>query len=427
MAPSWVSGYTSQPQLQASSTETRLEECTSWSQDLAGTLRSTSPCSGRTSLAVKDGKPRWTLFTGGEKVRQVNAGDCCPAYHAHAALASALASCPGCVGLLRRPGLPSSPGPALPCCPGCVRAPQAPGSAHTALASAPSSCPGCAGLLRRPGLPSSPGPALPWRAHCLPSGTLSPFCLRVFDILQYNFSFQREGRSCRHSPVDFLFYPATWCRFLCRVLWNLGVLLLLLFNFMKDQCPCSSLHQQRGTVFPCTVNVYESVYRTHVSEVRTGTGALTPTPWLRHSRHSLPSQVTTSWVLCVSFLCFSRDFSPYQYKFWMNLLFASAFLNFHKYCHGLVCGYASVFTGAVFGCGHACVCGIACGVCGTRSCVLLVSGVCGSMLLQYFCRVHVRSCVSPGAHMQDSAFCMCLRRKQWAFLSALLCCSWDLF
>lgn len=180
---------------------------------------------------------------------------------------------------------------------------------------------------------------------------------------------------------------------------------------MKDQCPCSSLHQQRGTVFPCTVNVYESVYRTHVSEVKTGTGALIPTTWLRYSRHSLASQVTTSWVLCVSFLFFSLDFSPYQYKFWMNL-FASAFLNLHKYCHVLVCGYALIFIRTVFGvwtCMY--VCGIACRVCGIRSCMLLVSGVCSCVLLQYFCRVHVRCCVSPGAHMWDSAFCMCLRWK----------------
>ena len=117
-------------------------------------------------------------------MRQVNAGDRCPAYHAHAALASALASCPGCAGLLRHLGLPSSPGPALPFCPACAGssgarvcpAPLAgPGPAVLPCLCAGSSgarvCPAplarpCApalpvcGLLRCPGLPSSPGPAL---------------------------------------------------------------------------------------------------------------------------------------------------------------------------------------------------------------------------------------------------------------------------
>lgn len=92
-------------------------------------------------------------------MRQVNAGDRCPAYHAHAALASALASCPGCAGLLRHLGLPSSPGPALPFCPACA------GSSGARVCPAPLAWP-CrpalpvCGLLRRPGLPSSPGPAL---------------------------------------------------------------------------------------------------------------------------------------------------------------------------------------------------------------------------------------------------------------------------
>lgn len=89
-------------------------------------------------------------------------------------------------GLLRCPGLPSSPGLALPSCPACVRAPQAPRSAQL-----PWPCPSVLPV-RAPQAPGSaqlPWPALPRRAHCLPSGTLSPFCLRVFDVLQYNFSF----------------------------------------------------------------------------------------------------------------------------------------------------------------------------------------------------------------------------------------------
>ena len=89
-------------------------------------------------------------------------------------------------GLLRRPGLPSSPGPALCSCPACVRAPQVPRSAQLPWPG-PSVLP-----VRAPQAPGSaqlPWPALPRRAHCLPSGTLSPFCLRVFDVLQYNFSF----------------------------------------------------------------------------------------------------------------------------------------------------------------------------------------------------------------------------------------------
>ena len=71
---------------------------------------------------------------------------------------------------------------------------------------------GMCGLL---GLPSSPGPALPRQAHCRWSGMLSPFCLSVFDVVQSNFSFQGEGCSCSHSPVDSPFYSATWCLFLC--------------------------------------------------------------------------------------------------------------------------------------------------------------------------------------------------------------------
>ena len=73
-------------------------------------------------------------------MRQVNAGDRCPAYHAHAALASALASCPGCAGLLRHLGLPSSPGPALPFCPACA------GSSGARVCPAPLAWPGPAVL-----------------------------------------------------------------------------------------------------------------------------------------------------------------------------------------------------------------------------------------------------------------------------------------
>lgn len=185
--------------------------------------------------------------------------------------------------------------------------------------------------------------------------------------------------------------------------------------------------QQRWTVFPCTVNIYESIYRTRVR----GQGeadARIPTTRLRRICHSLPSQVTLSSVFSVSFFCFSLEFSPYLCKFWMNLLFAFAFLNLHKYCHMLVCGYALICIRTAFSVWIGMyVCSVTCCVCSILfSLCLLVLVVYGCLLL-YFCRVHVTSCVSPGTHMQKSPFCMCLRRKRWALLSALLCCNWDLF
>lgn len=82
-----------------------------------------------------------------------------------------------------------------------------------------------------------------------------------------------------------------------------------------------------------------------MSEVKTETDALIPTTWLRHIHHSLPSQVTTSWIFCVSFLCFSLEFYPHRCKFWVNPLFPLHL--WIKYCHVLVCGYALVFTRTV--------------------------------------------------------------------------------
>lgn len=167
----------------------------------------------------------------------------------------------------------------------------------------------------------------------------------------------------------------------------------------------------------------------HVSEVRTEADALMRPSRLRRICHSLPSQVAMSWVFSGSFLCSSLELSPYLYKFWMNL-FAFAFLNLHRYCHMLVSGSALIFIRTVFSvwiCMY--VCSVTCRVC-VVSCsyyVLLVLVAYGCLLLEYFCCVHVTSCVSPGAHMQKSPFCMCLRQKRWAFLSALSCCNWDLF
>ena len=121
-------------------------------------------------------------------MRQVNAGDCCPAYHAHAALASALASCPGCAGLLRHLGLPSSPGPALPFCPACVRAPQVPGSAQLPWpgpALLPCLCAGSSGARVCPAPLAGPAPTGPlpplWNALAfLPQSVRRPAVQLLF-------------------------------------------------------------------------------------------------------------------------------------------------------------------------------------------------------------------------------------------------------
>lgn len=85
--------------------------------------------------------------------------------------------------------------------------------AHAVLASALPSSPGHVQAPWSAQLPW-PGPApvgpLPLVWHALAFLPQS-----VFDVVQSNFSFQGEGCSCSHSPVDFPFYSATWGLFLC--------------------------------------------------------------------------------------------------------------------------------------------------------------------------------------------------------------------